>query len=513
MNLFPQNVMVLWRTIILMNGNGVPNKILAVILPKLGDVLFAALLLGAVWIAPRMLNQDGDTGRHIAIGRTMIANLQIPRSDVFSHTMTGMPLTPHEWVAQTLFGLADRALGLAGVVWLVGVVFSATFLITYDQARKRSPLPLLALALTLLGVAAASLHLLARPHIFTLLFVSLWVIIMERVRLAQPMPVWAAALVMLVWANTHGAFVTGFVIWAAYLFESLWQSMQKKPIQFNLTARRYLVTGGLALMVTFINPAGVNLWKTVFEFLGSRFLVGHTQEYLPPDFHQTAAIPFLLMIGLSLFLLAVKRSTLPLSHGLLLAGWSVLGMYSARNIPIYAVIAVPILVQALGNDLLPPGWLKLEHRFKMLEESIKGNLWLWLSTMGVILVMVFSPALRAHSRYEAQIFPVEAVNWIETNPQDGRLFNYFPWGGYLLYRLYPEYQVFIDGQTDFYGEALTREYATVIGLGEGWQGVLARYKVDWVLMPVNKGLGSALLADGWNEVYRDTTSVILRRDY
>jgi len=35
-----------------------------------------------------------------------------------------------------------------------------------------------------------------------------------------------------------------------------------------------------------------------------------------------------------------------------------------------------------------------------------------------------------------------------------------------LYRLWPEKQVFIDGQTDFYGEALSREYAQVTAEAE-----------------------------------------------
>lgn len=91
------------------------------------------------------------------------------------------------------------------------------------------------------------------------------------------------------------------------------------------------------------------------------------------------------------------------------------------------------------------------------------------------------------------------------------MFNYFPWGGYLLYRLYPEYRVFIDGQTDFYGEALTREYETVITVAPGWEQVLARYAVNWVIIPAEQPLGQALRQAGWQEIYRDAAAVILRR--
>jgi hypothetical protein len=92
------------------------------------------------------------------------------------------------------------------------------------------------------------------------------------------------------------------------------------------------------------------------------------------------------------------------------------------------------------------------------------------------------------------------------------VFNYFPWGGYLLFRAWPEVTVFIDGQTDFYGEALTREYEAVITLAEGWEQVLAQYDVDWVIMPPDSQLVRALRQDAdWIEAYGDATAVILKR--
>ena len=84
---------------------------------------------------------------------------------------------------------------------------------------------------------------------------------------------------------------------------------------------------------------------------------------------------------------------------------------------------------------------------------------------------------------------------------------YFPWGGYLLYRLWPENVVFIDGQTDFYGEELTREYEKVITLGDGWQTIIEDYRINWVLMPVDSVLIGELRNNGdWEIVFEDSTS-------
>ena len=93
------------------------------------------------------------------------------------------------------------------------------------------------------------------------------------------------------------------------------------------------------------------------------------------------------------------------------------------------------------------------------------------------------------------------------------MFNYFPWGGYLLYRQWPGTLVFIDGQTDFYGEALTREYEQVITLNDNWQVVLERYQVSWALLPKSAALTKALTNNAdWKVLYQDDTATILRRE-
>ena len=91
------------------------------------------------------------------------------------------------------------------------------------------------------------------------------------------------------------------------------------------------------------------------------------------------------------------------------------------------------------------------------------------------------------------------------------MFNPFDWGGYLSLELWPEVHVFIDSQGDVYGEAFIREYEQIITLGDGWQDILIKYKVDWALVPQEWDLATALTDAGWGEVYRDETAVIFVR--
>ena len=480
------------------------------LLPKLRDIFFMAMFFAVVGFGPRLFNVDGDLGRHITIGEYILQRGGIPTQDVFSHTMRGQPLTPHEWLAALLFALAHRWAGLDGVVWLTALIVSLTFTLVMAQAYERSRQILLSLGLALWAAAASSLHWLARPHLWTMLFLALWVCGLETLRRGGRFRWYLLPLLMLVWANTHGAFIAGFVVWGAYLAEALWNRWGRGgPAGRQPGGPPLARIGAFSLAATLANPAGWHLWETTFGFLRSRYLVSHTAEYLPPNFHAPSSWPFLALVAFSLLTLALKGRSLPLSHALLLSGWTAMGLYSTRNIPLYAIVSVPILAGAL--EAHPKG---LQARLGRVESTLAGALW----PAGFALLMALALASGARLDFGGrgnvflpETFPVQAADWLEAHPQPGNVFNYFPWGGYLLYRFAGRVPVFIDGQTDFYGEALTRQYEQVITLADGWPQVLERYEVAWALIPADAPLAAALEAQGWETVYRDATAVILRR--
>jgi hypothetical protein len=489
------------------------------LLPRLQDVVFVALLALVILLGPRLLNVDGDLGRHLAIGEHILSSRSIPISDLFSHTMAGEPLTPHEWLSQVAFAAAFRLLGLDGVVLLCALLLGLTFALVYRSAAARSGLPLAALALTLLAAAASSLHWLARPHLFTLLLVVVWTEVLEAVRRGHRAAWRALPAVMLLWVNLHGAFVFGFVIGLAYAAGWAWRRWVIHQADPPGVGQGLALGGALSLAVTALNPVGLKVWATSLGYAGSAYLMGHTAEYLSPDFHDVSTWPFLILILAALWLVGAARPRLAPESALLLLGWLGLGLFSVRHVPIFAVLSAPILASCLPGTLkeraVGLAWQRREGRLLQVERHLRGHAW----PIAMILAagLAFAGGVRltpaaAGNAFSPRVFPVQAVEWLEAHPPSGRVFNYFPWGGYLLYRLWPEVRVFIDGQTDFYGEALTREYEQVITLSDGWQTVLDKHDVDWVLIPADSQLARALQSDGaWAETYADPTAVLLER--
>ncbi|MGZ9225976.1 MAG: hypothetical protein ACXW4M_10515, partial [Anaerolineales bacterium] len=428
--------------------------ILSYLLPRIQDAIFVVMLIAVFVHGPAMLNVDGDLGRHVTIGNYIFNNWEIPTRDIFSHTMPGQQLVPHEWLAQLTLGVLHRLWGLIGIVWMIAVLIAGAFTLTYREMLRRNVFRTLALFIVLLAASASSLHWLARPHIFTFLFTALWAYQLEN----DKSKVWLFPLIMWIWANTHGAFIAGFVIWGAHTAGWFWEYLHKQST-LKVGFRLGLI-GAASFAVTFLNPAGWHLWGTSVGYFGSQFLIDRTVEYQSPNFHIWSTWPFLILLALGILALASGGRLRP-HESILFAGWMVMSLYSARNIPLFAIIVAPyigVAVQATVENI--PILQKLDQRISGVENGLKGIPWPLLAIL--VFIISFYTQSNAANQFNPKRLPVDAVDWLETNPQQGNMFNHFTWGGYILYRLWPPETVFIDGQTDFYGESLTREYEQVM---------------------------------------------------
>jgi len=120
---------------------------------------------------------------------------------------------------------------------------------------------------------------------------------------------------------------------------------------------------------------------------------------------------------------------------------------------------------------------------------------------------------RHQPEHEASVFPQSAIAFLRTTHQPPRLFIYYDWGGYAIWKLNPQYQVFADGRADLYGDdLLTQCIQTVIQLRQGWHAVLDDWNVQTVLVPPTSALAQALLLDPhWTTPYHDARSIIFIR--
>jgi hypothetical protein len=223
------------------------------------------------------------------------------------------------------------------------------------------------------------------------------------------------------------------------------------------------------------------------------------------------------MIAFALFAFAQTRK-IHIREALLLAGWTAMGLHTIRNIPLFAVITAPIygsLIQTWAEKI--PGLSKQDFILQETEKILRG--YLWIVTGVLFFGFVLWQGIAIDEKGTGNVFlpdkmPVQAVDWLEQNPQNGNMFNDFAWGGYILYRMWPHQTVFIDGQADFYGEVLFREYLEVVSLSDHWESLLDKHDVSWIIVQKTGLLARHLLSDEndpWNLIYEDNTTVIFSR--
>jgi hypothetical protein len=94
------------------------------------------------------------------------------------------------------------------------------------------------------------------------------------------------------------------------------------------------------------------------------------------------------------------------------------------------------------------------------------------------------------------------------------MFNTYNWGGHLIWRLYPDKPVSVDGRTDLYAlnSQVLEDYVTVHWLRPGWQQVLDQYDIGFAITG-QRGLLELALAEAqdWDQVYSDEVAVIYVR--
>ncbi len=502
--------------------------------PSLSDLLFVALLGLALGLRGHQLfNADGDLARHLAVGRQILATGSIPTLDLFSYTKGGEPFVPYEWLSEVIFAATNLQLGFAGVAVLAASLAAAPFLLLARWTVRDGANPFVAIGLLTAGALAGSMHWLARPHLFTILLALLWTRALVRHRATGSLrPLAALPPLMALWANLHGGFLVGFVILGVFLVGAIVEA-HPAGIPFGTStplprgdegrsalSTRHLrsavvmaVAGLLSLAATGLNPVGYSLLPHVAGYFRSQFLVDNTVEYLSPNFHDLGPQLFLGLLLVAVVALALApRPIAPTDLGMLLV-WTALALYSARNIPLFVVICLPIVVR-LGSEALAVRGGGIAARLAATERQLGGPLLPLLAVAAALLISRGTVGdIRPQFGFDPALFPVQALAKAEQAGARGNLFNYFSWGGYILYAGYPAHRVFIDGQTDFYGEQLTRDYLKVARLEPDWEAILDRYRVDWVLFPHRSPL-SMLLARtrGWRLAYQDETADIYTRD-
>jgi hypothetical protein len=508
--------------------------------PSITDLIFIVLLfaMSSGALAPRLLG-DASIGWHIRNGERMLRTHSITRVDPFSVTMGGQTWYAWEWLYDAKIAGIHHWMGLNGVVFFTAVIIALTFALTLRLCLQRgADLPVTALLLAL-SLGVSMIHLFARPHVLSWLFTVIWFQLLDSSESANPAAsqrrLWYLPALMLLWVNVHGGFVLGFALLGLYLLSAAIRYYRSRDGEESRSLAQRSKTLGIvtvaSLAASLTNPYGYELHVHVYRYLTSRWLMNHIDEFLSPNFHGVAQQCFVAILLITIVALAAAHNKPSLSRVLVLLLATYSGLYAARSLPVssllFTLIVAPLWTQALTdareNENLSlrlrafvSRWQEFTGRVRNVELAFRGHLWPAAAVFLGVLVCAHQGRLGTtqwmHAHFDPKHVPVQATDTIVERGIREPIFAPDSWGGYLIYRLYPENRVFVDDRHDFYGVDFLRDYLKAIRLTPDWDKFLNEKHVNWALLPAGSALANMLEeTTQWNVVYRDGTAVLLER--
>ena len=472
---------------------------------------FFIILILCLFIMTLRPIADPDFWWHLRTGQLIAQTHAIPHSDPFSYTKAGQPWIAHEWLSE-LFLYALYSLGNFGLlIFAFSFIITAAFLLTYLRCPAETR-PYVAGFVLLLGALSTAPTWGVRPQMISLLLTSLFLFILERYRLGGnlklliPLP-----LIMLVWVNLHAGYFLGLGILGIYIAGGLIEiliakfsrSEQSEPAPSFRSILSLCITLGICVLATLANPNGILILIYPFQTLTSPSMQQFIQEWFSPDFHQLIWQPLAWLILALIGVGMVSKKSISPTNILLTVIFGYAALISMRNIPFFALAAIPVLSEQAGSLVTIRTAIHTPSRLFRLTIPI---------LLGVIVIITgvrYIQIVQEQPKTEAANFPKTAVDWLQQHPPSGNLFNSYNWGGYLIWRMYPQERVYIDGRADVYGDAFIIDYLSIYNTAPGWETKLNDHAIQTVLVESDAPLANMLRQlPGWHIAFSDSLSTV-----
>lgn len=424
-----------------------------------------------------------DIFSNIASGRYVWEHRTVPTIDPLSYT------GPFPWffdrvLSSVIFFLLHRFGGFPAIIvttFVILVLSYATIFVFFVKRRIHLIIPFLVLSLI---IPASSYWFLTRSYMFGFLLFPLFLVILlsdsSRLRLLL-VPLQA------LWTNLHSSSILGIIlVWLDWFFQK------------NKAWKHLLIPVGVTL-VNVVSPVGIQFFSRLWwELAAPHESRANIYEWFSP-FHpsiirQPLVMWFfgaILVTAIFLVLLATKSVHIPkaglvVSTTLVMLGFSI---SSARHIPLFYLVLAFLVIFSLSDAAakLPQG-LKTN-----VSKMMVPGFYAVLTTIGALSVWIF---LHGYSNgvnirrfglgINEQKFPEAIMTKLLEIKPPGNIFTEYSYGSYFVYKMYPQYKVYIDGgrMDQVYGEEFYQHYIKIGNDRETIKADIAKYTIQAFVLPL-----------------------------
>jgi hypothetical protein len=447
-------------------------------------IVIAAFL--AIFLTNVLPIEVGDFWWHLATGKWIVENGELPEQDPFSYTSGELRddkalILKGYWFAQVLLYIFYKHTGFLGIIIARALLFTSISYLLYRLLRYYGLGLRPSLFLVFLILPGVGSYIEARPIVISFFMSLALFFVLERLRteenaeknwrlLALP------PAIMLIWANMHGGYILGIGIMGLFLAtEGL--SIFSKGIE-----KKHMIIAGvllLSILLSGANPNGygyltrINPLEWVISQEGARMAsVASTHEFFNPlKFYKLTGdwiYFFTLCVIITLtpvaFLLNAKR--VKLFHLSLAVILSLAALGSFRFGIFLFIFGTVFIGHNLASFLSPP----LSKRTVYIASTV---------TAIAMLAVLTGIIPRIGTGLEEGVMPNEAIRFIKKSGLPEELFAPYEWGGYMIWFMYPEYRTFVDGRT--MDDDVYLQYNKAKKGGYEAEEILRSYNVNTVL--------------------------------
>jgi hypothetical protein len=523
-------------------------------LGKIAVVLLPLLLFSYLYgIASNLQLNDPDLFWHIKTGDFITNNWEVPEVDPFAYT-TPRPLSlsqkiglRSQWLGQVVFYLAYEAGGLRGVHIFRNFLIILPPLLLYVWMIRRGSGILSALIVTSFSAFVYAIQLFysfERPQGISFLMILILIMLMERFRAKSEQGIrdytlWLIPILMGLWSNMHAGFIIGNLVIGIYFLDEAIRTVYHKTRKTGVKTVRplFFIVCIAAFLATFLNP---NTYKLFYSYTSGMFsmfvsdtqraFTGHSGSWVQDVVLEFKPLyyfyinlnykwlvfywAFTVLLFLSMFVKYWLKRRLDLAELLTVSLIVFFANYHARGL-MFSLSIMPFYMAKTIMEIRMP-----ELKFKVLSKGILAFMLLF-SVGFCTYTYKQTPRMFRPGIVPALIspwYPIQLVSFLKANRIAPPMYNYYTWGGYLIWSIYPEYQVFIDGRA--IDNIVNRTADDILKTQRGWASKLDAYGINFVVIPVafrESGhivpLGPALAENNkWKLIFLRNNSAIFVRD-
>ena len=243
---------------------------------------------------------------------------------------------------------------------------------------------------------------------------------------------WLAPVLFFLWANSHGGFIAGLCIFAAYLGCRAVEAVSRRGFvgSYKMIGRLGLMLAA-AILATLVNPYSTNLTSWLFESLGQPR--PEISDWSSDQLFSMIGLKFWALIAVAIGALAFSRKSRDFTHTVILALtlWQAVSHF--RHVPFFAILCGFWLAPHLQSTLNVFGKAASASSDNSFLETRRGKLVAALvCTLVCVMIGLQLKGRLSRLVVDRSQYPVDAFQYMHDHSLNGKIVVTYDWAQYVI---------------------------------------------------------------------------------